>query len=120
MREDLAKAVNKIGNEDNSFSLLLEHEYTGKHIRIFGSEALKGGDRVRFRAFGGANTSAATGKKLRFYSAQLVHDYSYKTYDDDEGIEEHVESISDGRISWTSPEIDGKVRFSQSQLGNFV
>ncbi|KAF4028125.1 hypothetical protein GN244_ATG20215 [Phytophthora infestans] len=93
LNEDLAKAISKMEKND-SIALLLEHEYTENSKELFGSKCLKGANRARFRAPLGANTFAATDKKLRFFMDRLLHGYSYKTYDEDEEIDEHVERIN--------------------------
>ncbi|KAE9077265.1 hypothetical protein PF010_g23574 [Phytophthora fragariae] len=106
-KDDDKDAVVK-DDEDDSFALLLDHEYTMNSIMNLGSGAFKGIDRARFHALEEANALVAPEKKLRFFIAQLVHDVRY--YNDGGGFnkkEGHRESIT--WYSLTGEEL-GKVR----------
>ncbi|KAE9035918.1 hypothetical protein PR003_g9775 [Phytophthora rubi] len=72
LADDLADAIGAMGPEDESFVLLLSHEYTKKSIGDLGSGALKGVDNARFRALEEANSAVAADKKLRFFIAKLA------------------------------------------------
>ncbi|GMF51650.1 unnamed protein product [Phytophthora fragariaefolia] len=69
--DDLADAIRTMRREDDSFALLLSHEYTKKSITDLGTSALKGVDRARFRALEEGNAAVAPDKKLRFFIAKL-------------------------------------------------
>ncbi|EGZ25951.1 hypothetical protein PHYSODRAFT_326906 [Phytophthora sojae] len=70
--EDLVDVISSMGKEDESFALLLSHEYTKKNIGELGAGALKGVDSARFRALEEANQVVADDKKLRFFIAKLI------------------------------------------------
>ncbi|GMF65111.1 unnamed protein product [Phytophthora lilii] len=53
--DDLADVISQLGPEDESFALLLSHEYTEKSMRDLGTRGLKGVDRVRVGALEEAN-----------------------------------------------------------------
>jgi hypothetical protein len=71
--DDLADAIADMGQEDESFALLLSHQYTKKSISSLGAGALKGVDSARFRALDEANAAVSSDKKLNFFIAKLVH-----------------------------------------------
>jgi hypothetical protein len=75
--EELGAVINGMGDEEDSFALLLTHEYTGKSVEELGSGALKYVDRARFLTLREANQFAAPGKKLQFFIAQLKHAIHY-------------------------------------------
>ncbi|ETL82615.1 hypothetical protein L917_17253 [Phytophthora nicotianae] len=77
LTEELANAIAKMKGDDDSFALLLAHEYTENSIRNMGSGALKGVDSARFHALDGANALVPEDKKLLFFIVQLQHDVSY-------------------------------------------
>ncbi|KAG2784057.1 hypothetical protein Pcac1_g6256 [Phytophthora cactorum] len=72
MSDELANVINSMGPEDESFALLLTHEYTKKSIEDLGSGALKGVDSARFRVLEEANYLVPADKKLRFFIAKLA------------------------------------------------
>ncbi|EGZ25970.1 hypothetical protein PHYSODRAFT_487458 [Phytophthora sojae] len=74
LSEELAGVVNAMGQDDESFALLLSHEYTEKSIGELGSRALKGVDRARFQALEEANAVVSPAKRLQFFIAQLELD----------------------------------------------
>jgi len=94
LSEDLASAINSMDEEDDSFALLLDHEYTEKSLRYLGLGALKGADAATLHVLEGANALVSDDKKLLFFLAQLKHDVSW----DDDGYEcsekEHAESVT--------------------------
>ncbi|KAF1778388.1 hypothetical protein GQ600_10321 [Phytophthora cactorum] len=51
--------ISSMSDDDESFALLLAHEYTGRSIKEMGSGALKSVDRARFQMLQDANTVAA-------------------------------------------------------------
>ncbi|RLN86246.1 hypothetical protein BBJ28_00008397 [Nothophytophthora sp. Chile5] len=62
---------------DESFTLLLSHEYTNKSIEGMGSGALKGMDRERFKLLNDVNNALPEDKKLRLFIAKLKHKIDY-------------------------------------------
>ncbi|GMF14091.1 unnamed protein product [Phytophthora lilii] len=64
MVTELAHAIDTMGPEDESFTLLLSREYTEKSIGGLGSDALKGIDRARFCVLQEANAAVFADKKL--------------------------------------------------------
>ncbi|KAF1790782.1 Oxoglutarate/iron-dependent dioxygenase [Phytophthora cactorum] len=82
MSDELANVINSMGPEDESFALLLTHEYTKKSIEDLGSGALKGVDSARFRVLEEANYLVPADKKLRFFIAKLaVQDRQFNYYE---------------------------------------
>ncbi|KAG2904253.1 hypothetical protein PC129_g18230 [Phytophthora cactorum] len=75
LSEELTEAISTIGPEEESFALLLSHEYTEKSMKELGSGALKGIDRARFAALEDANL--IVDKKLQFYIAEVKHEIHY-------------------------------------------
>ncbi|GMF46989.1 unnamed protein product [Phytophthora fragariaefolia] len=73
MSRDLTEAIETMTGRDNSFTLLLDHQYTDKSIGGFGSGALKGIDRARFLALEAAINSVSAEKKLKFHIVKLYH-----------------------------------------------
>ncbi|ETI35837.1 hypothetical protein F443_17902 [Phytophthora nicotianae P1569] len=94
--EELGAVINSM-DDDESFALLLAHEYTEKSIEEMGSGALKSVDRARFQTLQDSNSVAAPGKALQFFIARLNHDISYW---DDGGS--WVENSRDESIVWYS------------------
>ncbi|KAI9983701.1 hypothetical protein PInf_007768 [Phytophthora infestans] len=72
MSDELANAFKEMGPDDESFALLLSHEYTKKSIGELGSGALKGIDSARFRVLEEANESVPADKKLRFFIVKIA------------------------------------------------
>ncbi|KAK1932467.1 hypothetical protein P3T76_012051 [Phytophthora citrophthora] len=70
---DLARVIQGMDTEE-SFALLLSHQYTEKSIEEMGCGALKGVDNARFRALDEANALAPSDHKLRFFIAKLSQD----------------------------------------------
>ncbi|KAG1708758.1 hypothetical protein DVH05_022383 [Phytophthora capsici] len=91
LSEDLATGISKMGADNDSFALLLEHEYTVNSIRNLGSGALKGVDNARFYALEGANALVSNDNKLKFFIVQLQHEV--RTYEDgyDSTLEGHYD-----------------------------
>ncbi|EGZ25980.1 hypothetical protein PHYSODRAFT_253566 [Phytophthora sojae] len=81
MSEELADAIRTMGPEEESFALLLAHEYTEKSVGDLGSGALKGIDRARFMALEDANAAVDAVKKLQFYIAKMTHEIEYYSAD---------------------------------------
>ncbi|KAL4177241.1 hypothetical protein KRP22_002175 [Phytophthora ramorum] len=77
MSGELADAIASMGPDDDTFALLLDHEYTERSIKRLGVGALKGVDRVRFQALQEANGIVADDKRLDFYIAKLVHEVHF-------------------------------------------
>ncbi|KAL4161636.1 hypothetical protein PRNP1_002188 [Phytophthora ramorum] len=77
MSGELADAIASMGPDDDTFALLLDHEYTERSIKRLGVGALKGVDRVRFQALQEANSIVADDKRLDFYIAKLVHEVHF-------------------------------------------
>ncbi|KAG7377430.1 hypothetical protein PHYBOEH_000877 [Phytophthora boehmeriae] len=71
--EELTNAINKMKTGDDSFALLLSHQYTAKSIEDLGSGAFKGVDRARFHALQEANAGASPDKKVHLFIAKLAH-----------------------------------------------
>jgi hypothetical protein len=69
----LADLIASLGPDDESFALLLSHEYTKKSIGELGAGALKGVDSARFRALEDANAAVPDAKKLRFFIGKLSY-----------------------------------------------
>lgn len=80
LSDELAEAYSKLGLEE-SFALLLSHEYTEKSIRGLGSGALKGIDRSRYAALEDANSIVSADKKLQFFIAEMKHEIQYYSID---------------------------------------
>ncbi|KAG6964324.1 hypothetical protein JG687_00006036 [Phytophthora cactorum] len=85
LSDDLLSAISMVSDGNESFALLLSHEYTEKSIVDFGCEALKGVDRVRFGALEEANALVAADKKLNFYIAELTHFVLFAEHYDEAG-----------------------------------
>uniref|UniRef100_H3GL27 Fe2OG dioxygenase domain-containing protein n=1 Tax=Phytophthora ramorum TaxID=164328 RepID=H3GL27_PHYRM len=96
--EELGSFISGMEADENSFALLLAHEYTEKSIEEFGSGSFKGIDRTRFQTLEEANRFAAPDKKLQLFIAQLKHDIDY--WDDGGSWEENRRDES---ITWYSP-----------------
>ncbi|EEY53490.1 uncharacterized protein PITG_07148 [Phytophthora infestans T30-4] len=96
LSDDLVGAIGMVSDGDESFALLLSHEYTEKSIEEFGCEALKGVDRVRFGALEEANALVAPDKKLKFYIVELTHYVLFAEHYDEAGWfeEEREQSIA--------------------------
>ncbi|OWZ01940.1 hypothetical protein PHMEG_00026593 [Phytophthora megakarya] len=77
MAGELAKIIETMEDGDNSFALLLSHEYTDKSFNMYGSESFKGVDRARYLALEEANASVSKGKKLEFLIAKLYHNVTF-------------------------------------------
>ncbi|KAL4177240.1 hypothetical protein KRP22_002174 [Phytophthora ramorum] len=73
MADDLADEISNMAAGDESFALLLFHEYTKKSIQGLGAGALKGVDSARFRTLVEANAVVPADKKLKFFIAKLSH-----------------------------------------------
>ncbi|OWZ02866.1 hypothetical protein PHMEG_00025503 [Phytophthora megakarya] len=101
LSEELGGVINSMSRDDESFALLLSHEYTEKSITELGSGALKGIDRARVQVLEEANEVASSEKKLQLFIAKLNHDISY--YDDGGSW---AESDRNESINWYSPEGD--------------
>jgi hypothetical protein len=117
LSEDLANAISNMGEEgDDSFVLLLDHEYTEKSLRYLGSGALKGGDAAKFHSLEGTNALVGDDKKLLFFLAQLKHDVSWYDNGYDRSEYKHLESVT-----WfsTSGEDLGTVRKAAGKM-NFL
>ncbi|KAL4161627.1 hypothetical protein PRNP1_002179 [Phytophthora ramorum] len=96
--EELGSFISGMEADENSFALLLAHEYTEKSIEELGSGSFKGIDRTRFQTLEEANRFAASDKKLQLFIAQLKHDIDY--WDDGGSWEENRRDES---ITWYSP-----------------
>ncbi|KAE9278564.1 hypothetical protein PF008_g28587 [Phytophthora fragariae] len=77
LSEELAETLSTMGPEEESFALLLLHEYTEKSIEDLGSGALKGIDRARFVALEEANAAVPADRKMQFFIARLKHEIKY-------------------------------------------
>ncbi|KAG7395326.1 hypothetical protein PHYBOEH_003947 [Phytophthora boehmeriae] len=122
LSDDLASAIRTMQDGDDSFALLLSHQYTEKSIGELGTRALKGVDRARFHALEEANNAVTTDKKLCFYIAQLHHTLKfYYDYDktEDDGWEEYRDEASIVFRS-TSGEYIGSSPVSKSPQLNFL
>ncbi|ETN18788.1 hypothetical protein PPTG_04273 [Phytophthora nicotianae INRA-310] len=73
LSEDLASAISMMDPEDDSFALLLSHEYISKNIEKMDIEALKGIDSVQVHALEEANTLVPAAKKLKLFLVRLAH-----------------------------------------------
>ncbi|KAF1788049.1 hypothetical protein GQ600_26038 [Phytophthora cactorum] len=73
LSEDLANAISSMDSEDDSFALVLSHEYIDTRIESVGIGALKGIDSVRFHALEEANTLVPAARKLKFFLVRLTH-----------------------------------------------
>ncbi|KAE8895242.1 hypothetical protein PF005_g24624 [Phytophthora fragariae] len=111
LSEELAGVVNGMGQEDESFALLLSHEYTEKSVGELGSRALKGIDRARVQALEEANAVVSPAKRLQFFIAELEHDVSY--YDDGGTWEENERAE---RINWYSTKGESISRSLRTKL----
>ncbi|KAG2831177.1 hypothetical protein PC118_g2617 [Phytophthora cactorum] len=120
LSDDLLSAISMVSDGNESFALLLSHEYTEKSIVDFGCEALKGVDRVRFGALEEANALVAADKKLNFYIAELTHFVLFAEHYDEAGWFECERKQS---ITWYHylPNVDdiGKVKKTAAVL-NFL
>ncbi|EGZ25982.1 hypothetical protein PHYSODRAFT_487033, partial [Phytophthora sojae] len=94
LSEELAGVVNAMGQDDESFALLLSHEYTEKSIGELGSRALKGVDRARFQALEEANAVVSPAKRLQFFIAQLELDEENERYENIKWYSPRGESIA--------------------------
>ncbi|KAG6941590.1 hypothetical protein JG687_00019562, partial [Phytophthora cactorum] len=102
--------------DDDSFALLLAHEYTENSIRNMGSGALKGVDSARFHALDGANALVPEDKKLLFFIVQLQHDVSYS----DDGYTCEKDDHNDS-ITWFTRTGEGLGRVGNStEMVNFL
>ncbi|EGZ25994.1 hypothetical protein PHYSODRAFT_326946 [Phytophthora sojae] len=72
MSERLANAIRTMGPDEESFALLLAHEYTEKSVGKLGSGDLKGIDCARVMALQDANAAVPADKELLFYIAQFM------------------------------------------------
>ncbi|RAW31993.1 hypothetical protein PC110_g11667, partial [Phytophthora cactorum] len=109
-------AISKMDGDDDSFALLLAHEYTENSIRNMGSGALKGVDSARFHALDGANALVPEDKKLLFFIVQLQHDVSYS----DDGYTCEKDDHNDS-ITWFTRTGEGLGRVGNStEMVNFL
>ncbi|KAG7385221.1 hypothetical protein PHYBOEH_009113 [Phytophthora boehmeriae] len=97
LTEELTEAISRMGDDGDSFALLLAHEYTKKSIEDMGIGALKGVDRARFQALQDANAGVTPEKKLHFVIAGLTLKIDY--YD---AGGEWEENERDESIAWYS------------------
>ncbi|KAI9983694.1 hypothetical protein PInf_007761 [Phytophthora infestans] len=72
MSDELANVIKGMGPDNDSFALLLSHEYTKKSIGELGTDALKGVDGARVRVLEEANNLVPSDKKLRLFLVKLV------------------------------------------------
>lgn len=82
LSDELADTISYMGPEDESFALLLSHQYTMKSIGDLGSGALKGVDSARVRVLEEANAAVAEDKKLRFFIAELTVKFETRLEED--------------------------------------
>ncbi|KAE9031381.1 hypothetical protein PF011_g126 [Phytophthora fragariae] len=93
--EELAEAIANIDPEDDdSFALLLGHNYTEKSIMDLGFGAFKGIDRARVGVLEGANAVVPTDKQLKLLIGKLSHDIFYETEYTNSRVFAHMNSIT--------------------------
>ncbi|RLN95234.1 hypothetical protein BBJ28_00021301 [Nothophytophthora sp. Chile5] len=117
---DLTEPMKHMQEADESFTLLLSHEYTDKSIKRMGSGALKGMDRERFKLLNDANTALPEDKKLQLFIARLKHKIDYydttgSGMDGCEGTPEWEESKRSDSIWWRDTE--GKTLYKGCPVG---
>ncbi|KAG2774980.1 hypothetical protein Pcac1_g14413 [Phytophthora cactorum] len=95
LSEDLANAISSMDSEDDSFALVLSHEYIDTRIESVGIGALKGIDSVRFHALEEANTLVPAARKLKFFLVRLTHQADFA-----EGRLGHWEAERKESSSW--------------------
>ncbi|KAE9035915.1 hypothetical protein PR003_g9770 [Phytophthora rubi] len=77
LSDELSRAITRMDDGDNTFALLLSHEYTEASIEELGTRALTDLDRSRLQILQEANSVAAPGKKLQFFITKLSHNIKY-------------------------------------------
>eukprot|EP00644_Phytophthora_capsici_P004076 jgi/Phyca11/36356/gw1.107.22.1 len=111
----LANAIAKMEGDDDSFALLLTHEYTENSIRNLGWGALKGVDSARYHALDGANAAVSKEKELVLFIAQLHHNVFYWSGGDDHDKQGNAGSITwytvSGEVLGTAVNVEEKVNF---------
>lgn len=112
LTEELTDAINRMEDGDDSFALLLSHEYSGIGIGEVGAGSLKGVDRARFQALQEANRSVSPEKKLHFLIAQLTLEIHYsgdgernETWEERERVETMQWYSTSGRTYTSTDEV---------------